>query len=112
MSRFVIEPLGPKYDRAAFSFGVEILDAYLKKQAGQDQKKRGCYVRAHAGWNDRIQVLLSTTGRNFRGSCEKTAEISDGASDPSRPVGRGQCVSRARARGRVIDGCTLSNSSA
>lgn len=40
MPRSVIEPLGPKHDRAAFSCGVEILDAYLKKQAGQDLKKR------------------------------------------------------------------------
>jgi len=38
--RFVIEPLGPKHDRAAFSCGVEILDAYLRKQAEQDLKKR------------------------------------------------------------------------
>jgi predicted GNAT family N-acyltransferase len=37
--RFVVEPLGPKHDRAAFSCGVEILDAYLHKQAGQDLKK-------------------------------------------------------------------------
>jgi ribosomal protein S18 acetylase RimI-like enzyme len=40
MPRFVIEPLVPKHDRASFSCGVEILDAYLKKQAGQDLKKR------------------------------------------------------------------------
>jgi len=38
--RFVVEPLGPKHDRAAFSCGVEILDAYLHKQAGRDLKKR------------------------------------------------------------------------
>ena len=38
--RFVIEPLGPKHDRAAFSCSVEALDAYLHKQAGQDFKKR------------------------------------------------------------------------
>lgn len=38
--RFVIEPLGPKHDRAAFSCGVDALDAYLHKQAGQDLKKR------------------------------------------------------------------------
>lgn len=36
----MIEPLGPKHDRAAFSCGIEILDAYLHKQAGQDLKKR------------------------------------------------------------------------
>jgi predicted GNAT family N-acyltransferase len=38
--RFVIEPLAPKHDRAAFSCGIEALDAYLSKQAGQDLKKR------------------------------------------------------------------------
>jgi predicted GNAT family N-acyltransferase len=35
----VIEPLGPKHDRAAFSCGVQILDDYLHRQAGQDFKK-------------------------------------------------------------------------
>ena len=36
-----VEPLDRnKHDRAAFSCGVEILDAYLKKQAGQDLKER------------------------------------------------------------------------
>jgi predicted GNAT family N-acyltransferase len=38
--QFVVEPLGPKHDRAAFSCGVHILDAYLHRQAGQDLKKR------------------------------------------------------------------------
>lgn len=38
--RFVIEPLGPKHARAAFCCGVEALDVYLHKQAGQDLKKR------------------------------------------------------------------------
>jgi predicted GNAT family N-acyltransferase len=37
---FVIEPLGPKHHRPAFSCGVEALDTYLHKQAGQDLKKR------------------------------------------------------------------------
>jgi predicted GNAT family N-acyltransferase len=36
----VIEPLDPKHDRAAFSCGVQFLDVYLHKQAGQDLKKR------------------------------------------------------------------------
>lgn len=38
--RFVIEPLGPNHDRAAFSCGVEALDAYLRRQAAQDFRKR------------------------------------------------------------------------
>lgn len=37
---FVIEPLGAKHDRAAFSCGNDELDSYLHKQAGQDLKKR------------------------------------------------------------------------
>jgi len=39
-SRFAIEPLGEKHNRAAFSCGVEALDSYLHKQAGQDARKR------------------------------------------------------------------------
>ena len=38
--KFVIEPLGVKHDRAAFSCGNKELDSYLQKQAGQDLKKR------------------------------------------------------------------------
>lgn len=38
--RFVIEPLGDKHNRAAFSCGVEALDSYLRIQASQDLKKR------------------------------------------------------------------------
>ena len=39
-TRLRLEPLGPAHDRAAFSCGVEALDNYLRKQAGQDIKKR------------------------------------------------------------------------
>jgi ribosomal protein S18 acetylase RimI-like enzyme len=38
--RFSVEPLGEKHNRAAFSCGVEALDSYLRKQAGQDARKR------------------------------------------------------------------------
>lgn len=38
--QFVIEPLGTKHDRAAFSCGNQQLDFYLHRQAGQDMKKR------------------------------------------------------------------------
>lgn len=38
-SRFTIEPLGARHDRAAFSCGVEALDSYLHKQAGQDARR-------------------------------------------------------------------------
>ena len=35
-----VEPLDARHDRSAFSCGVESLDRYLHKQAGQDQRKR------------------------------------------------------------------------
>jgi GNAT superfamily N-acetyltransferase len=38
--RYRIEPLAEKHKRAAFSCGVETLDRYLQKQAGQDVSKR------------------------------------------------------------------------
>lgn len=39
-TQYRIEPLGDKHDRAAFSCGVEALDRYLQKQAGQDVSRR------------------------------------------------------------------------
>lgn len=35
-----IEPLEPHHDRAAFSCGIEDLDRYLQRQAGQDLRKQ------------------------------------------------------------------------
>src|SRR3989338_11473724 len=39
-SQWLVEPLGKKHDRAAFSCGNEILDYYLKELAGQDARRR------------------------------------------------------------------------
>ncbi|OGQ51648.1 MAG: GNAT family N-acetyltransferase [Deltaproteobacteria bacterium RIFCSPLOWO2_02_56_12] len=39
-SQWLVEPLGKKHDRAAFSCGNEILDHYLKELAGQDARRR------------------------------------------------------------------------
>ncbi len=36
----IIEPLGKRHDRAAFSCGVQELDRYLTRQAGQDVRRR------------------------------------------------------------------------
>ena len=35
-----IEPLAPSHDRASFHCGASSLDAYLKTQAGQDQRRK------------------------------------------------------------------------
>ncbi len=37
---YLIEPLGKKHNRAAFCCGVDPLDNYFHKQAGQDARKR------------------------------------------------------------------------
>jgi predicted GNAT family N-acyltransferase len=38
--KYRIEPLGARHDRSAFTCGVEALDRYLQKQAGQDLSRR------------------------------------------------------------------------
>ena len=49
--RYVIEPLAAEHDRLSFSCGVEILDRYLKTQAGQDMRRRisNCFVAVPEG---------------------------------------------------------------
>ncbi len=39
-STLVIEPLGEKHNRAAFSCGTDDLDVYFQRQASQDTKRR------------------------------------------------------------------------
>ncbi|MFQ5467740.1 MAG: GNAT family N-acetyltransferase [Kiloniellaceae bacterium] len=39
-SSWLIEPIAKRHDRAAFSYGKEPLDRYLKTQAGQDARRR------------------------------------------------------------------------
>lgn len=37
--QFSFEPLGPSHDRASFSCGVQALDDYFQRQAGQDVRR-------------------------------------------------------------------------
>ncbi len=46
-----VQPLNQYHDRAAFSCGVEALDSYLQKQAGQDQRKNIARVFVAEGVN-------------------------------------------------------------
>jgi len=57
-SQFVIEPLGSKHDRAAFSCGVDSLNVYLRKQAGEDLKK---YTA--------VSFVLTADGKTIAGYC-------------------------------------------
>ena len=47
---FLVEALGSSHDRASFSCGVPILDAYFQKQVTQDVRRRvtACYVAIEA----------------------------------------------------------------
>ena len=40
LDALVIEPLGKRHDRAAFSCGLPELDRYLARRAGQDVRRR------------------------------------------------------------------------
>ncbi len=40
LDALIIEPLGKRHDRAAFSCGLPELDRYLARQAGQDVRRR------------------------------------------------------------------------
>jgi len=44
--KFIVEPLAPSHDRAAFTCGVDALDRYFWRQAGQDVRRRvtACFV--------------------------------------------------------------------
>jgi ribosomal protein S18 acetylase RimI-like enzyme len=53
---FRIEPLSPQHDRASFSCGVESLDLYVQKQAGQDFKR-------HAA----VSFVLTPDGKQIAG---------------------------------------------
>lgn len=48
---FTIELLDPKYGRTKFACGEEALDNYLRKQAGQDVRRRvaACYLAVESG---------------------------------------------------------------
>lgn len=45
----VIEPLGPRHDRASFSCGEPALDSYIRRQASQDARRRVAQVFVAAG---------------------------------------------------------------
>ena len=45
----VIEPLGPRHDRATFSCGEPALDNYLRRQASQDVRRRVARVFVAVG---------------------------------------------------------------
>ena len=56
-SDLVIEPLGKKHNRAAFSCGIDELDRYLQRQASQDTKRRIARVFVLRSGSDEQTIL-------------------------------------------------------
>jgi GNAT superfamily N-acetyltransferase len=56
----VIEPLGKQHSRAAFSCGVRELDRYLKRQAGQDVRRRCTRVFVCKGKSSNVVIGFYT----------------------------------------------------
>lgn len=48
-SPLIVEPLGPHHDRASFSCGEPSLDAYIRRQASQDARRRVARVFVASG---------------------------------------------------------------
>lgn len=56
-SELVVEPLNRNHNRTAFNCGTESLDRYLKRQAGQDMKRRISSVFVARRRQDETRVL-------------------------------------------------------
>lgn len=48
-SQFATEPLGPRHDRESFHCGEPTLDAYIRRQASQDIRRRVAQIFVAAG---------------------------------------------------------------
>jgi GNAT superfamily N-acetyltransferase len=62
--QYRIEPLGEQHNRTAFSCGVEALDRYLQKQAGQDASKHVAAV-----------FVITPDGENIAGFYTLSAHV-------------------------------------
>jgi ribosomal protein S18 acetylase RimI-like enzyme len=63
----IIEPLGPRHDRAAFSCGEPALDAYLQRQASQDIRRRVAQLFVAVGdAPERIAGYYSLSAASFQ----------------------------------------------
>lgn len=62
----VVEPLGPHHDRSSFACGEPALDAYLRRQAAQDVRRRVAQVFVAVGETpDRIDGYYTLSAASF-----------------------------------------------
>ncbi len=62
----IIEPLGPRHDRASFSCGEPALDSYIRRQASQDARRRVAQVFvAASGASEEIAGFYTLSAASF-----------------------------------------------
>jgi GNAT superfamily N-acetyltransferase len=106
--RLVIEPLGRHHDRAAFSCGNPSLDLYLRRQAGQDVRRRVARVFVTRG-DDPSRILgfytLSALSIEGAGLPAASARKLPGHPLPAALIGR--LAVDLSHQGRRIGSCLL-----
>jgi len=95
-AKFIVEPLDPaKHCREAFDCGVEVLNDYLRKRAGQDMRRfaSGCWVLTHG-----------TAPETIRGYYTLSPEAVDSVELPELPETLGKKLPRYRRLGAILLG--------
>ena len=111
-NELIVEPLNRNHDRTAFNCGIESLDRYFKRQAGQDIKRRMSRVFVARGRRDGTRVLgyytLSTLSIDLSCLPDKLAKKLPRHPIPAALIGR--LAVDISAQGRGIGKLLLSNS--
>jgi predicted GNAT family N-acyltransferase len=68
MAELWVEPLASQHDRVAFSCGVAELDAYLQRQASQDQKRNLAAIFVLTGDGKTIAGFYSLSAHSIAGA--------------------------------------------
>ena len=99
---FVLEPLGPHHDRATFSCGEPALDAYIRRQASQDARRRVAQVFiAPAEAPGQIAGYYTLSAASFERS-ELPSDVAKGLPHypvPAAVIGRLAVDRRSQGRG-------------
>jgi GNAT superfamily N-acetyltransferase len=106
---FSVEPLAAHHDKSGFACGVDALDRYLTRQAGQDVRRRvtACYVACETGC---LRVVGYYT---LAAACVPLADLPDDLGKrlpryPAVPVARlGRLAVDRDYQGRRLGGALL-----
>jgi GNAT superfamily N-acetyltransferase len=102
-SRLIIEPLGRHHNRDAFGCGIESLDAYLRRQATQDVKRRISRVFIARYADDPARIVgyytLSSLSIDLSALPDQTAKKLPRHPIPAALIGRLAVDASARSKG-------------